>query len=319
MIKRFFLPLILLLIAPAMAQRVSLPAEGVSRPGQYGTLVVEANEPGLVSVRGDGMMGIDWPVPGRATVTAPLMSWRQTSGELKLTVNGEPVSLLPPPASPASTESAAIGPASAMFSEDAKIPTYAWSPGRPVETRRWIILASVAVTGLIALAGVLLLPKSTDEGIKPKRHQMVTRTMALLMISIGVTLLIPLAPALSRRDSVKTVGIRINGPSPRADVWVYRTAEVEQIVREPWSEGMWIVPSSPTDLAKLSPVLELDPAGRPQFIAASVGPGRFAVFLHRLPQPPEALADAVPSPALARRLYGPGVAVEGDWVVVTPE
>ena len=272
--------------------------------GQYHPLRLTATGAGVVRVRGENVMGIDWPAGGAGTVVVPLLTWADPA-EVTLTINGQAVTpdILPPDAAftDAYRTPDAAGPTSAAFNDAALIPTYGWSPGRPTSVRRGVVVAAVLSVALIALLAVVL----------PRR----ARAAGVLIASAGLCGLLPLHPQLSRRDNYRSVGVAVE--EGQRDVWAYRTSEIDQIVREPWAGVTWPVPASAADLRNLAPVLILNPAGEPEAIDTRVAPGRFAVFLHRFDaNTPITLEDAVPSTAMARRVYGRPAHVRGEWTVI---
>jgi hypothetical protein len=297
------------------AQTLSLPWDGAYQPGRYMPLRIDADVAGTIQIRGEETLGIDFDAAGKTSVVVPWMCWRSSGGEITVEVNGKPTrlslrplapgELLPSSPSFAFTEPTPIaGPVSAMYSREAYVPLTAWSPGRPEQARRGIVIAAVAITLVIAAVWI---------GLGRSRW---TPAVIVVVALVGMAM-VSLRPELSRRDARLRVAV---AAGEQRDEWVYRASRDNQTVLEPWTDVSWFVPQSPRHLQRIGPVLKVDSAGRPTEFELTLTPGIAAGVLHRHvgTEPAVNIDDTLASPEFARRLYGGAVKMDDDWMRLAP-
>ena len=251
----------------ACAQTITFPTAGQYRPGERMPVTITADGPGLIQLRGENVQGINWPAAGRGSVTVPLTIWRDGPGDLALTLNGKPqtVKLIPlgpddAPTAELPTDSTADPTAQAARRIVARLADdnslTAWQPGRPLEQRRWLMLAAIA--GTLAVGAVL--PWRGRRGA--------VATVAVSMaVCISIAVLAPSPPA--RREQP----VRGEPGFSEIDYAATRPATVS----EPVDRGLWFVPEG--DYAALQPTLECSAGGRPVAIRINVPAGGRARFL----------------------------------------
>jgi len=223
------------------AQTLTLPTNGLYHPGQPIPVTVESPGPGLIQLRGDGIQGIDWPAPGRGSVTVPLTVWRG-GGDVTLTLNGKPqtVTLLATE-SPGTTspEDAAATRLIARLADDDSLT--AWSPGRPIEQRRWLMLAAVA--GVLAVGATLPLRRWSGAAAS---------VIVALIACAAIAVFAPSPPA--RREQ--------RSPDPQFDIVDYYATR-PTVIHEAVGLGVWLASAGNNNLASLNPVLECGADGTP--------------------------------------------------------
>ncbi|MBC7785224.1 MAG: hypothetical protein H7144_15420 [Burkholderiales bacterium] len=297
---------VLLLMTPSLfAQHVAPVGNGEYRPGVYTELSLHADRPGLISLRGNGVLGIDWPAPGKTSVTVPWMNWRTMPSETGITLNGIPQRLAVWPAITMEPDSETSGLTSAMYLQDAYVPTYGWQPGRPAAARFHIVIAAVG-TALVLLAIRLVMAKS---------RWMIP---AVLASGVAIAAVVPMRGEFSRTDSRMTVTI-VDAENRQVDQWIYRTAAAEARVVEPIVPGSqtFVIPQSPAHLAQLDPVLHLDASGRPLELSVKIVPGRFAAIARRSGAVLDGgESDTAISPELVRRVYRRDYELDGRTMVL---
>ena len=242
--------LLIVIASTANAQSLTLPTNGLYHPGQPVPVTIESTGPGLIQLRGDGVQGIDWPAPGRGSVTVPLTIWRG-SGDVTLTLNGKPqtVTLLATesPGTTSPQDAAATRLIARMADDDSLA---AWSPGRPIEQRRWLMLAAVA--GVLAVGATLPLRRWGGAAAS---------VIVASVVCAAIAEFAPSPPA--RREIAK-------GDSDF--VAVDYAATRSAVIREPFGRGVWLAKASGADLAALHPVLECDASGHPAALRVELGP-----------------------------------------------
>jgi hypothetical protein len=291
---------VLLLASTAFAQRVSLPTEGEYRPGEYIPLVIEADGPGVVSIRAPESLGIDWDAPGRTSVTVPWMTWHKASGELVIEINGRPQTIALKrlaededyaTQNPYVAPDNLAGPRVSTFGDAAYMPSYAWPGGTSARTR-WLIVAAAGAVALALAAIKLALWRSR------------WTAWAMVVAGTGATIAIAFIPALNQPVARAAAIVEPMAPVVQSDRWIYLRSERPIRTSEPWSAYTYLFPRSPAHLESLAPVVRVRDDGLAGQIELSLTPGSTACLLQRVVSIlPQRSGESLETSSLIARFY----------------
>lgn len=308
--------LVMVLSSIAGAQSVSLPSEGLYRPGRYMPLRVETSAPGLVQIRGPQVQGIDWPAAGAGAVIVPLMVYSDSAGELELTVNGKAVRLPRRPMELSAEWPAGVPeidppqpgePRLSAFNDAGYVPADRWNGGRSIDRRTMLVYAAVAAT--LGLGAMLLLPR------RPIR--LIAVVVASVVVSVAILITFP----ASADRLVVVVQREQSSDPPRFDWWTYLRSKTERRQSIPFVDRVRVLLRSPEQLARTMPVLICDPAGQPERIELTLPAGRPVALLRTDgidPRKAHQQAALTPSTALARYAYGRRATADDTGLTIIP-
>jgi hypothetical protein len=150
---RGFAAAVLLLLLPALApaeMSITLPDDGLYRPGQYLSVAISgAGAAGDLLIEADGALPTIVRRPAGRLV-APLLVIEPSLSNLRIRSGAATTSyagsLRPAPAQAAPL----AGPAGSIFSEEAYRPTFGWRPGWAWPIRRNALALAAAFTAVMA-------------------------------------------------------------------------------------------------------------------------------------------------------------------------
>ncbi len=285
----------------ASAQNVTLINQGQYRPGEYLPIKIESQNEGLVRIRADDSLGIDWIAPGKTSITTAWMTWRETPGDITIEVNGKKQTLTlqpltdsesyrtPNPFAYTNSESGVKRPG---FSQNAYQPAYAWPGGRSAESRRWIVIASILVVLILAAIQLSLWRSRYTPWV-------------MLVAGGALTLAIISMPRFNQPVARAILIVPSSADARYNDVWVYLRSDAPTTANESWSSDTLLIPRSPAHLASLSPVVHLNADASAGTLELTLAPRATACVLHRHTGNMDLFAgDRIESPSFIRTMYG---------------
>ena len=246
--------------SPAHAQRIFVPPDATRDANDYVNVTLESDDAGRVSVRGDNILGIDWPAPARARVSVPLMVFDNASQQMQrivVSVNTKPVTLALP---------VTAGRATTLPGVNADVYASALTGVTGLRaTDRFRVSVSVLIV-LLALGACTL---------AAQRYRVRLTLGMSILLGVGIAFFFGTRP--HPLEQLRAV-VR---DADTTDTWQSITRAGPDRVRIPWSLNAYLVPPDVDTVRLWNPVLTLDAQANPKHIEVSLRANEYAIWMTR--------------------------------------
>ncbi len=291
-------------LSTTIGQSVSLIADPATNQQQ---LKIESESAGLISIRGDEIIGIDWNAPAQSTILAPWISYRD-AGEQTITLNGKPIHVINNP----TVSKKIIRPG--VYNSDVYIPTIGWTPSQPVDVKRNLVIAGVSFVLIVWSIRLL--------DLRP-----VIRISIIAAVTAVMFILVIRSPLFHREELIRVVIVKEESLETNSlGAWNYivhlQPGRYEAFFSDDM-EQTTLYPRSRSHLQQLDPVIIVNANQNIQMMTYySIANNPVAIYqpgIHpKMIGETDRYAQRITSPELIRKVYRRDYVVENGMMVLKP-